>query len=192
MNHHMAANLTVMCLRLLPAFLLAVLGFADFGRVLLGQDSGPRDAGRRDARAGEMKQIVGSLSATRGEGAEKRPVGLRGDPLLRWNDPTRNSSDASLWAWGETDRPLAIVTLEVYPGPIDKPVRSPRAFEFISLASESLKVQGDYGSNAKDITKSNHLLNASISWAPAKPCGTFREIPAHRHPPRHLDCGSPR
>jgi hypothetical protein len=46
---------------------------------------------------------------------------FRGEPILRFNDPSRrvvNGSlmllDATAWRLGETGRPLAIVTLEMY------------------------------------------------------------------------------
>jgi hypothetical protein len=47
---------------------------------------------------------------------ELRPSGAAelkriADPLCRYNDPARQFSDGSVWAWGETGRPAALFTL---------------------------------------------------------------------------------
>jgi hypothetical protein len=87
--------------------LLAIVLLAGLPRALHAGDDAPASADGQNERAVEIKQIAGSLSAVRAEGAERRSVPLRGEPLFRWNDPTRKFSDASLWAWGENGRPAA-------------------------------------------------------------------------------------
>ena len=126
--------------------------------------------------------IAESLSVTRADGTEKRPVALHGEPLLRWYDPTRNFSDASLWAWRDSGRPLAVVALELYPHSEANTGGLSWAFECISLASEPLEVDGGIGSNAAQATRFNRLLSGSLHWAPAKPGITFQEIPGAPRP----------
>jgi hypothetical protein len=84
--------------RSLLAALSVVASVLAAGKVLVGQEQAPAASANRDVRANEMKHIAEALSVARGEGAGQRPVTLHAEPLLRWNDPTRNFSDASLWA----------------------------------------------------------------------------------------------
>ena len=165
------------------AVLTCVLLAFGSGRVILGQEHEPvAPAGARAARAAEMKTIAESLSVTRGEGSKKRPVALRGEPLLRWNDPTRNFSDASLWAWRDTGRPLAVVALELYPHSEQNTGGLSWAFEFISLAAEPIEFQGGPGTSEAEAIKFNQVLEGSIHWAPSKPGITFRDIPGAPRP----------
>ena len=156
------------------ATLIGALTICAPGRVLRGQDETPALPSKRDAQVGEMRQIAESLLVFRGAGSERRALKLRGEPLLRWNDPIRRFSDASLWAWGETGRPVAVLTLEM--SHHDRTDRVSWGLEFISLAPPSLKLREEHGINAA-VSKSNQLLNGSFIWAPEKPGVTFREIP---------------
>jgi hypothetical protein len=177
MNHRVSAIFRFGRRRPLLEFLTATLIISASGRIVMGQENGPGATDLRAARGAEMKMIAESLQVSRGDGSENRPVALHGEPLLRWNDPTRNFSDASLWAWRDSGRPLAVVALELYPHSEANTGGLSWAFEFISLASEPLEVDGGSGSNAAQATKFNQLLNGSLHWAPAKPGITFREIP---------------
>jgi len=177
MNHRVSASSRSIRHPPLPAAVLAAMMFCIPARVLLGQDDAPGAPGVPGARAAEMKQIAESLTVSLGEGALKRPVALRAEPLLRFNDPTRNTSDASLWAWGETGRPLAVVALEVDPRSDTNAGGVSWSLEFISLTPESLKFQEEYGLSAIDTPKTKQFLGGGIHWAPVKPGVTFREIP---------------
>lgn len=174
MNHHLSTYCRAMSPQLLLASLVAALLISASGHVLLGQDKGPGPPGKRDAQVGEMKQIAESLAVSRGEGPEKSPVKLRGEPLLRWNDPIRHFSNASLWAWGETGRPLAVLALEMSQDTASG--RLTWALEFISLAPESSRFPEEYRIKAT-VNKSDQHLNSSFIWAPEKPGVTFRDIP---------------
>jgi hypothetical protein len=156
------------------ASLIAAVTIWASGGLLLGQDKAPRSPDKREAQVGEMKKIAESMEAFRVESSEKRPVKLRGEPLLRWNDPIRDTSNSSLWAWGETGRPLALVALETSQD--DPGGRLAWSFELISLAPESLKFHEEHGINAS-IATTNPLVNGSFVWAPEKPGVTFRDIP---------------
>lgn len=70
--------------------------------------TGTRSAPIREQQVDEMAQIAECLVAYRGEGPAKRLLPMRPKPLKRWNDPTKNVSDAALWAWGERGRPYAL------------------------------------------------------------------------------------
>lgn len=138
--------------------LLAALAAAA-GRAATGQE-GVDD---RQARSEEMRRIVGSFVPARGEDAGGGPVALRAEPLLRWNDPTRMFSDASLWAWGAPGRPAALLALELYPHSEAGADFVPSwAYEFVSLDDGPLRVRGEGG-----LTR----------WAPGRPGVTFRDVP---------------
>jgi hypothetical protein len=69
-------------------------------------------------------------------------------PLLRYNDPTRSLEstagllDAGVWRIGETGRPTALVTLEIYRGDKGKAVLS---YEFVSLVAAQLAIESPRG-----------------------------------------------
>ncbi len=124
-----------------------------------------------------MTQIAGSLSAFRGEGPDLRQVKLRREPLLRFSDPIRDASDASLWAWGESGQPLALFAMELQPDPTGGEGTTKWACEFISLASDPLEVRA--GDSPTDVgsPKAAPSLTDRILWRPTKPGVTFREFP---------------
>ncbi len=143
------------------------------GTVVAQDPPQPTAAGR----AAEMKRIAGSLSAFRGEGLTRRPAKLRPEPLLRWSDPIREFSDASLWAWGEPGRPLALFALELYPAPSRGAGATIWACEFISLTAEPLEVRGGNGPADRDTQKPIPALTDGIRWTPMKTGVAFREFP---------------
>ena len=70
-------------------------------------------------------------------------------PLLRYNDPTRSLGDATtglldagVWRIGETGRPTALVTLEIYRAQKDKAILS---YEFLSLVPAQLVIESPRG-----------------------------------------------
>ena len=189
-NHPICDTSRAMWFRLPLFALLAALTFSVSGGILVGQDDQPRTAAKRDAQLNTMKEIVESFSVYWGEGSLKRPLKLRGEPLLRWNDPIRRNSDASMWAWGEAGWPLAVLSLEIVE---DKGAdHLSWGLEFISFVPESLNSRGEYAINAT-LPNTNKLLNGTLSWAPEKPGVTFTaRYRTPRRPHRLLDCGSPR
>jgi hypothetical protein len=174
MTYYHATNLKTIGARLPRAALIALTLNVAADRLIFGQEPAAGAADKRNAQFIEMKQIAGSLAVFQGEGSLKHPVKLRGEPLLRWNDPIRDTSNSSLWAWGETGRPLAVVALETSQD--DPGGRLAWSFELISLAPESLKFHEEHGINAS-IATTNPLVNGSFVWAPEKPGVRFRDIP---------------
>ena len=137
----------------------------------------------RDGRAVEMRRIADSFSAYRRDGGDRQPIKLRREPLLRWSDTTRQFGDASLWAWGESGRPMALVSLELYPEPGGTDAAK-WAYEFISLAPGPLDVRG--GGDPQGVVESKSLPSPTgrIHWTPSTPGLTFREFPGAEPPAR--------
>ena len=96
---------------------LLVIAFGCGGLVsgLIAQDNPRGNDDERAARLEEMRRLVRPFRAYKVEQGQRVPVPLRPEPLQRWNDPTRAFSDASLWVWGTTGRPIAAVAVELYP-----------------------------------------------------------------------------
>lgn len=59
-----------------------------------------------------MKSRILSLQVDGAEGGKQ----FAEEPILRYSDPTRRITDASVWRLGQSGRPNAIVVLEVYSG----------------------------------------------------------------------------
>lgn len=85
-------------------------------------------------------------------------------PILRYNDQTRPGDkgvqallDATAWRLGETGRPLAIVTLEIYPSPEARAVLS---YEFVSLSPFSFEMKNSRG----------------VAWSPASAALTMAKL----------------
>ncbi|APW59160.1 hypothetical protein [Paludisphaera borealis] len=176
MNHHDSLRTTTPP-RWVVALLFAALSCTVADRNLFAQDDRSAADKERNDRSNEMKQIAESLSAYRGVGAEKQPIKLRGEPLLRFSDPARRASDASLWAFGETGRPLAVVALELYPVTESGAPVSSWAFEFISLTTDPLEFEAGVGADPDNAAKFAKLLNGDLHWAPRKAAATFQELP---------------
>jgi hypothetical protein len=115
-------------------------------------------AAKESARAKvfeEMRQTAGAFKAFSMEGATRKPIALAREPLHRWNDPTGEISDGSLWAWKSAGRPSAILTIEfhlIQPGTW--------SLEFVSLSTGRVEVSDDH-----------------TRWSPHDAGVSFREIP---------------
>jgi hypothetical protein len=128
------------------------------------------------ARLDEMKGLVKSFLA---EAPMGRSFPLRPEPLHRWNDPTRASSDAALWAFGPTGRPLAAITTELYLDQQDVPSWS---FEFISLATQPIKVEGGEAFDRAWGDLPPPRPDGTILWEPREPGIAFLDIPKAQSP----------
>src|SRR5688500_16839893 len=84
-----------------------------------------KEEAARDARERLrlMQSISAGFSAETDEIDDRSRLEFAAKPLLRYSDPTRGLEnattllDASLWRLGESGRPTAIVTLEMYRAP---------------------------------------------------------------------------
>jgi hypothetical protein len=141
----------------LTALALSILAVAMSHQVASAQAPKSPSA-RDDTRAKvfeDMRQTANSFKAVSVEGDTRIPVPLVREPLHRWNDPTGDISDGSLWAWRSSGRPIALMTIEWHS--IQPETWS---FEFISL--------------------STGLVEASdrrLRWTPRQAGLKFREIP---------------
>ncbi|MDR3636299.1 MAG: hypothetical protein P4L84_21025 [Isosphaeraceae bacterium] len=129
-------------------------------------------ADERAARSQEMKELVMPLRASKVENGGRVPGELSREPLLRWSDPTRENSDGSLWAFGISGRPIAIVAVEFYP---NHRLGEAWAHEFVSLSTGPIEVDGGTGFEVTGVRSSStpgHFL-----WTPKEPGVTFRDIP---------------
>lgn len=69
-----------------------------------GDSKVPLEVMRRLARATRLSEVV--------DGEAKPPAPPRPEPLLRYSDPPRGIQDATLWAWGDRGRPIALMKVE--------------------------------------------------------------------------------
>jgi hypothetical protein len=113
-------------------------------------DSDKQEREQRSRRRLEFMQSVIDDFEVSSKDIKKDPsLKLGKNPLLRYNDPTRGLGeqstglqDGGVWRLGETGRPTALVTLEIYRFPGDKSVLS---YEFVSLASSQLAIASPTG-----------------------------------------------
>ena len=90
------------------------IGFAA-GRAR-GQKVDPPREGNPAGRLDAMRWLAGGVKVSEVvNGQPGRPIPLRPEPLLRYSDPPRHIHDSTLWAWGETGRPRAILKIEHMP-----------------------------------------------------------------------------
>jgi hypothetical protein len=115
-----------------------------------GDDSKTQERDQRSRHRREfMQSVINDLEISskdiRGDSALK----LGGTPLLRYNDPTRSLGEATtglldggVWRLGETGRPTALVTLEIYRVQKDRAILS---YEFVSLVPSELAIASPRG-----------------------------------------------
>jgi hypothetical protein len=141
---------------------------------LLAQDRDSSSKEDQAARLVEMKQLVQTFRASKFDGPRLVPVELRPEPFGRWNDPTRDFSDGSLWLWGGKGRPVAALGIEIYP---DKQVGSNWSLEFVSLSTAPVAVDGGTGFDFPWPDLAPPSPDGQVHWAPKEPGLTFRDIP---------------
>src|SRR5262245_15754709 len=98
-------------------------------------EDSPEVIAARKARLKAMQQIAERFKVQAGEGEQRKKVPLIEAPILRFNDPAREFHDATLWAWGETGRPLCLLAVEQY---------GDRSwFEFIALSAQRFTAEAE-------------------------------------------------
>ncbi len=121
-----------------------------------------------------MKQIAFSFEAFAIDGESRTPAAMAREPLYRWNDPTREFSDGTLWFWKSSGRPIGVVAIELYP--YDKAFGIVWNLEFTSLSTGPIAVEGgDHFGRYADLCPPRP--GGRLRWAPPKGGVTFREIP---------------
>lgn len=82
-----------------------------------------------------------------------RPWQLSAEPLFRFNDPTRDFHDGTIWAYGGKGRPVLLVTLEKY--------EAHWAWELTSLATDGKSV----------------AFERDWTWKPKRPGLVLSQVP---------------
>ncbi len=164
--------------RLLLAFVAMLIALEAAGQRASGQAPerpAAKKADDRVARLAEMKQIAGTFHATAIVGDTRGPVALVPEPLHRWTDPTRENSDGALWAWRSSGRPIAIISIELYPQ--NKAFGTVWALEFTSLSTGPIEVEGGEHFDMIYEDMAPPRADGRLQWVPAKGGLEFREIP---------------
>jgi hypothetical protein len=110
---------------------------------LCAQDKESDEAGSK-TRLAIMEQTIAGFEVRSDEIKGKGELTFAGKPLLRYSDPTRGLTeanvllDASVWRLGESGRPTALVTLEIYRSTGERAVLS---YEFASLEGRKFSLQ---------------------------------------------------
>jgi hypothetical protein len=87
----------------------------------------------RARRAAEMEQRAKEIRVFPVRENDRLEVPRHERPLLRFSDPSRDFFDGTLWAWGTSGRPVAVVTLERY--------KSFWSYELVSLVEDGIAAQ---------------------------------------------------
>lgn len=104
-----------------------------------GEDEPPQPA---KGRLEVMREALEDLRPSSAEITSPARLRFGTRPLLRYSDQTRGLVDAAIWRLGETGRPLAFVTLELYESGANAEMLS---YEFLSLADESFELKSARG-----------------------------------------------
>src|SRR5215469_10555195 len=100
---------------------LALLGGLPATCMGLGRARGQTKAPGRDESKERSETMRRLARATRlaevADGKPSRPVSLRPEPLVRYNDPPRGIQDGTLWGWGEHGRVTATLKVEHWTNP---------------------------------------------------------------------------
>jgi hypothetical protein len=108
--------------------------------------------GAQTQRFAEMEQMAKAFRAATTDGDKRTAIKISDTPLHRWTDPTREFSDSALWAWKASGRPVAVLTIELYP--------ERWSLEFVSLTANPVEAADE-----------------QIRWATRKAGVEIREIP---------------
>ncbi|HEX5106295.1 MAG TPA: hypothetical protein VFV87_20890, partial [Pirellulaceae bacterium] len=119
---------------------------------LPAQEQPPGEDAQRNKRLTLMENSIAALEARSDEIRDKSVLTFTAKPLLRYNDPTREYVanlllDATVWRLGESGRPTALVTLEMYSGSGKEGLLS---FEFASLTNAGFSLR--------------HKANENVAW----------------------------
>ena len=123
------------------------------GGYSLAQTKDEKRDDERSKRTREMDERARQIKVYQVKEGKNLEVLRREQPLLRFSDPTREFIDGTVWAWGTSGRPLAIVTLERY-----EPQWS---YELLSLATNGIVAD----------------LPTGQRWAPRKPGLEWQAFP---------------
>jgi hypothetical protein len=119
-------------------------------------------AAERAARLEQTKRVLDALRVHATPARKDAPVKRIDEPVLRYIDNTRLTTDSSLWIFGAAGRPVAIVAIEHYPKGADT---KRWICEVASLSSERISVE--YGRDIDWTANKPGLELARLEGAPA-------------------------
>jgi hypothetical protein len=119
-------------------------------------------AAERAARLVQTKRILDAARVYAAPDREGVPARRTSEPVLRYTDSTRLTSDSTLWIWGPTGRPAAIAAIEHYP---KNPEMKRWLCEVASLSSERISVE--YGREIDWTANKPGLELARLEGTPA-------------------------
>jgi len=135
----------------------ALLGLGPRARLHADDEVGLKEDSA--ARLAMMRTIARSIAITEvPEGKPEAAAALRTDPILRYNDPPRHMHDATLWAWGDRGRPVAVLKVELHP---DHPPPRRWVLSLVALSPNRITVQYHDGQ----------------LWASTRPGLDLRDVP---------------
>ncbi len=79
---------------------------------VMAEDESKAERSRGAERLAEMKQKAQSVQVFAADGTTE--LHMVAEPVLRFSDPAREFSDATIWALGERGRPVALMSMERY------------------------------------------------------------------------------
>jgi hypothetical protein len=147
-----------LAMRLTPVF-AAVLATAT---LVLAEDTDDVPAAERTSRLVQTKRILDAIHVSQGVDRKGAPAIRTSEPVLRYTDSTRQTSDSALWIWSTAGRPVAIVAIEHYPKNQDG---KRWLFEAASLSDERIVVK--YGRDIDWTANKLGLELARLEGAPA-------------------------
>lgn len=145
----------------------------------LAQEAKSASETDRAERRTEMQQLVQPMRAVGLNEATRIPLDLKAEPLHRWNDPTREFSDGSLYLWTNHGRPHAAIAVELYPVRTGGQAWS---FELVSLSTGLVEVDGGPGFDIKSDDFERLRDDMVLNWAPKTPGIEFKEVPGATGP----------
>jgi hypothetical protein len=135
--------------RIMQILALAIVAHGTPSRSAEGELETPKANRTAKARLEMMRKVIDDFDVRSLQVEPPAALKFHQEPLLRYNDPSRPGDkgaqsllDATVWRLGETGRPTAIVTLEVYPRNEATAVLS---YEFVSLSPLPFEIKNSHG-----------------------------------------------
>ncbi len=88
-------------------------------------------AERKAAHLERMRKLAQSISVFEVKNGKRVEVEVVDQPVLAYRDDTRKQDDSTMWIWGATGRPSAMLAVEYYP---QRPLEKRWLFEIASLS----------------------------------------------------------
>jgi len=84
---------------------------------LVATGAGPQGSATQPERLSAMRAIADSVKDVTAGPNPRQKLDRLAEPLYRYDDPARRYSDGTVWAWGRSGRPAALLTLTMQPAP---------------------------------------------------------------------------